>query len=81
MWYVVDGMDGCGKSSAADCIAENLRSKGRRVLVLTHPNRNTRIGKKEADFLLKDGKMAKIMATMLYILDVTHSIRMMKKNR
>lgn len=81
MWYVVDGMDGCGKSSAAEFISEQLGSKGRKVLVITHPNRDTKIGKKEADYLLQDGKYPKTMATLLYILDVMHSLRLLKKNR
>lgn len=79
MWYVVDGMDGCGKSSAASCITAQLESEGRRVLELTHPNRDTKIGRKEAEYLLQDGKYAKIMATLMYIFDVMHSIRLMKK--
>lgn len=80
MWYVVDGMDGSGKSSVAEYLAEELEAKGRKVLVLTHPNRDTLIGKKESDFLLQEGSYAKIMATLLYILDVTHSIKIKKKN-
>ncbi len=80
MWYVVDGMDGSGKSSVAEYLAEELRARGRKVLILGHPNRDTFIGQKEADYLLKEGKFAKIMATMFYIMDVTHSIRVKKKN-
>ena len=79
MWYVVDGMDGCGKSSAASCITAQLESEGRRVLEITHPNRDTDIGKKEAEFLLQDSKYAKIMATVMYIFDVLHSVRVMRK--
>ena len=80
MWYVVDGMDGSGKSSVAEYLAEELRARGRKVLILGHPNHDTYIGQKEADYLLKEGKFAKIMATMFYIMDVTHSIRVKKKN-
>ena len=79
MWYVVDGMDGCGKSSAASCITAQLESEGRSVLEITHPNRDTDIGRKEADYLLQEGKYAKIMATVMYIFDVIHSVRVMRK--
>ncbi|MCQ2078467.1 MAG: thymidylate kinase [archaeon] len=81
MWYVVDGMDGCGKSSAAEFIKGQLESRGRRVLLLSHPNRDTKVGRKEAAWLLKDGTFAKLMTTMYYIRDVFHSIRVMKKMR
>ena len=81
MWYVVDGMDGCGKSSAADYIEGILEARGRRVLLITHPNRDTKVGQKEAAWLLKEGKFARIMATSYYIRDVLHSVRVMKRNR
>ncbi|MCQ2085207.1 MAG: thymidylate kinase [archaeon] len=81
MWYVVDGMDGCGKSSAADRIKDTLESEGRRVLLITHPNRDIKVGQKEAAWLLKEGKFAKLMVTSYYIRDVLHSIRVMKKAR
>lgn len=79
MWYVIDGMDGCGKSSAAEFVKEQLEAKGRRVLLISHPNKDIKIGQKEAAWLLKEGKFAKIMATVYYIRDVLHSIRVMKK--
>ena len=80
MWYVVDGMDGCGKSSAADFIKEHLEAEGRRVLLITHPNRDIKVGQKEAAWLLKEGTFAKLIATQYYIRDVFHSVRIMKKN-
>lgn len=79
MWYVVDGMDGCGKTSAADYIKKLLESKGRSVLLINHPNKDIEIGRKEADYLLKEGKFNKIMATLYYIRDVFHSVRILKK--
>ncbi len=80
MWYVVDGVDGSGKSSVAEYLAEKLRSEGRKVLVLSHPNLNTCVGRKEAEFLTQEGGYAKIMATLLYIFDVARSIRCKKRN-
>ncbi|MCQ2079791.1 MAG: thymidylate kinase [archaeon] len=80
MWYVVDGMDGCGKSSASAFLKEQLEARGRKVLEITHPNKDIRIGQKEAEWLLKEGKFAKIMATLYYIRDVIHSVRVMKRN-
>lgn len=73
-WYVVDGMDGSGKSTTADMIAEGLRSRGRKVRVMTHPNRDTRVGRLELRFLRMDGKPAVIMSTVFYIMDILHSL-------
>lgn len=81
MWYAVDGMDGCGKSSAADYLKDILEAKGHKVLLITHPNKDTKVGRKEAAWLLKEGKMAKMIATFYYIRDVLHSVRVLKKNR
>lgn len=73
-WYVVDGMDGSGKSTTADMIADELRSKGRKVKIVTHPNRDTRVGRLELRFLRMDGKPAVVMSTVFYILDILHSL-------
>lgn len=77
-WYVVDGMDGSGKTTVSRILADELRSKGRRVLVIEHPNRDTAIGRLEARFLLVDGKAALIASTGLYIADVVRSVWVMK---
>lgn len=80
-WYVVDGMDGSGKSTTADIIAERLRSQGRKVAIMTHPNRDTRVGRLELRFLRMDGKAAVTMSTIFYILDVLHSLSMKKRRK
>ena len=77
-WYVVDGMDGSGKSTTARLLAEELEARGRRVLIMTHPNRGTRTGRLELKFLRREGKPALMMSTGLYILDILHSIRVMR---
>ena len=73
-WYVVDGMDGCGKSTIAGILKEELESKGRKVLLVEHPNRDTVIGRMERRFLEGDSKLHEIMSTLFYIMDVVHSL-------
>ena len=80
-WYVVDGMDGSGKSTVAEMLRSGLESRGRRVLVLTHPSRDTRIGRTELRFLQKEGKAAMLCSTSLFILDILRSIRVMRGGR
>ena len=71
-------MDGSGKTTASRMLAEELQSRGRRVLVLEHPNRDTAIGRLEARFLLVDGRTALIASTCLYVADVVRSVWTMK---
>ena len=80
-WYVVDGMDGSGKSTVAGEIADRLRSHGRRVMLIGHPNRDTALGRLELRFLQGDSKLDVILSTLLYIADVLHSLSMMKGRR
>ena len=79
-WYAVDGMDGSGKTTSSDIIHEKLESEGRKVLEITHPNHETRYGKKAAKYLCMSGKPAAIVATSYYILDVLHSLRYKRKH-
>ena len=80
-WYVIDGMDGSGKSTVSQMLAEELRSRGRRVLVLEHPNRSIAIGRLEGRLLLVDNRPALIMSSCLYILDIVRSVGVMKRSR
>ncbi len=73
-WYVVDGMDGSGKSTAAAMIAERLESRGRRVRVMTHPSRDTLIGRAELALLRREGRAAMMLSVAFYVLDVLRSL-------
>ncbi len=74
-------MDGSGKSTVANTIKDRLEAEGRSVLIITHPNRETRIGRLQAAFLLKEGKPALLMSIVLYVMDVLHSLTVMKRNK
>ena len=80
-WYVVDGMDGVGKSTVARILADTLRSEGRTVSVSHHPNRDTRLGRVSRNFLLKRGSAAMVLASGFYFLDLLSSITKMKMSQ
>lgn len=80
-WYVVDGMDGSGKSTVADILRDELESRGRSVMVIAHPNRETAVGRLELAFLRGDSKLDVVMSTVLYVADVLHSICVMRGRR
>ncbi len=77
-WYVVDGMDGCGKTTCAEFLKEKLESEGRRVFMVSHPDRSCLAGRLEYGYLHKEGKLAKILSTLFFILDAVNSIFRMR---
>ena len=79
-WYAVDGMDGSGKTTSSDFIRQQLTDEGRNVLEITHPNRDTRCGQTAERYLCEDGKVAVIISTVFYILDVLGSLRYKRKH-
>ena len=79
-WYVVDGMDGSGKTTSSDFIREQLISEGRKVLEITHPNSGTSYGRASAKYLCQPGKVAVLLATVFYIVDVLHSLKVKRKH-
>ena len=80
-WYVVDGMDGSGKSTVGHLIEEKKIAQGRKVLFLEHPNDSCRSGRLAHKYLLKNGKIAMLLSTTFYIFNVVHSLRFKRKHR
>ena len=78
-WYVVDGLDGSGKSTAAEELVRLLEADGRKVLVRTHPGDGSVFGRLSARFLLIDGKAATLAMSVFYFLDVLCSVRAMRR--
>jgi dTMP kinase len=78
-WYVVDGMDGSGKSTAAEYMTGELTRRGRRVLLINHPNKGTRSGRLSDRFLHMRGRPATAFAAFFFLLDVLGSLRRMRR--
>ncbi len=75
----MEGMDGSGKSTVAEHIGERLRAEGRDVLILPHPNRDTRVGRMGHRLLQTEGKPALVMAIVFYVMDVLRSLCIVKR--
>lgn len=74
-WYVIDGMDGTGKTTVAEEMKTILESKGHKVLLIEHPDKNKIVGRLESRFLQSDsGNIAKILTTVTFIGDVLGSL-------
>lgn len=79
-WYVIEGIDGSGKSTIGHMIEEKIIKCGRKVLFLEHPNNLCRFGRLAHKYLFKRGKVAVVFATLFYILNVVHSLKYKKKH-
>jgi len=72
---VVDGLDGVGKDTHAELIAEKYEKLGEKVVIRSHPSVDNFFGRKAKKALLGQGKSDKIKASIFYMFDVLRSIR------
>ena len=61
-FIVIDGLDGSGKDTQVNLLAEAYKKKGRDVIVRSHPCSDNKFGRKSKQALLKTGKFNKIKA-------------------
>ena len=74
---VVDGIDGSGKSTVAEWMAEHYRSQGQKVLVRAHPS-DSFCGRLSRRSLTSEGKLMRTVATVFFVLDVLNSLRRLR---
>lgn len=80
-FIVIDGLDGCGKDTQVNLLAEMYEKQGRDVIVRSHPCSDNKFGKKSKQALLKTGKINHIKATVYYGLDALRSVHMYYYNK
>lgn len=73
-FIVIDGLDGSGKDTQVNLLAEAYRKKGREVTVRSHPCNDNKFGRKSKEALLKEGKINHIKATIYFGLDAVRSV-------
>ena len=71
---VIDGLDGSGKSTQANKLANLFTGEGRTVCLRVHPSEDNFFGAKAKLFLYSEGKSAHFAASLFYMLDVIRSI-------
>ena len=69
MFLAIDGLDGCGKSSAASSVAEALSARGYAVQVREHPG-DGRTGDLCRKLLLREGRVRLALSTVLLLADM-----------
>jgi dTMP kinase len=74
-FIAIDGLDGSGKDTQIDLLADTYRKQGKKVVVRSHPCNDNRYGIKSKQALLKTGKINHIKATIYFGLDAIRSVR------
>ncbi|WP_298524067.1 thymidylate kinase [uncultured Methanobrevibacter sp.] len=74
-FIVIDGLDGSGKDTQVELLAEMYRARGRDVTIRSHPCCDNRYGRKSKMALLKKGKWNHLKATVYFGLDAIRSVR------
>ena len=74
-FIAIDGLDGSGKDTQINLLADVYRKKGKNVVVRSHPCNDNRYGRKSKQALLKTGKINHIKATVYFGLDAIRSVR------
>ncbi len=80
-FIVIDGLDGCGKDTQVNLLAQMYEDKGRKVVIRSHPCSDNKFGQRSKQALLKTGKINHIKATLYYGLDAIRSVHMYYYNR
>ena len=75
-FIVIDGLDGSGKDTQVNLLAEAYEKKGREVTIRSHPCNDNKFGRKSKAALLKTGKFNHIKATIYFGLDAIRSVQM-----
>lgn len=73
-FIVIDGLDGSGKDTQVQLIADAFKKEGKNVVVRSHPNSDNHYGQKSKESLMKNGKINHLKATVYFALDVIRSI-------
>ena len=74
-FIVIDGLDGSGKDTQIDLLAETYKKQGKNVVVRSHPCDDNKYGRKSKQALLKTGKINHLLATVYFGLDAIRSVR------
>lgn len=75
-FIVIDGLDGSGKDTQVNLIADAYKKQGRKVTVRSHPCNDNKYGRKSKEALLKQGKWNHIKATLYFGMDAIRSVQM-----
>ena len=65
-FIVIGGLDGSGKDTQVNLLADMYEKQGCNVVVRSHPCPDNKYGRKSKEALLKTGKINHLLATIYY---------------
>ena len=71
---IIDGLDGCGKSTQANLMLQYLRKVNKTVCLRVHPETDNWFGLQARRYLYSEGKSAHFASALFYMVDVIRSI-------
>jgi len=71
---IIDGLDGCGKSTQANLVLKSLKKMNKTVCLRVHPENDNWFGVKARAYLYSKGKSAHFASALFYMADVLRSI-------
>ena len=74
-FIVIDGLDGSGKDTQINLLAQTFKKQGKNVVVRSHPCDDNKYGRKSRQALQKTGKINHIKPTIYFGMDAIRSVR------
>ncbi len=71
---IIDGLDGCGKSTQADLMLQSMRKANKTACLRVHPENDNWYGLQARHYLYSQGKSAHFASALFYMADVIRSI-------
>ena len=71
---IIEGLDGCGKSTQADLLLQSLRKVNKTACLRVHPETDNWYGLQARRYLYSQGKSAHFASALFYMVDVIRSI-------
>ena len=68
-FFVIEGPDGCGKTTSGKLVVDRLLSSGYKAEFMSFPNRTTEMGKRIDKYLKKELELTPLEAKMLFSLN------------
>ncbi len=79
-WYIVDGIDGSGKTTVARSMRRYFEERGETVMLQVHPSERW-LGRRARVCLQEEGRAMYLLSTIFFILDALVSLSKMRRWR
>jgi len=71
---IIEGLDGCGKSTQANLMLQSIQKVNKTACLRVHPEKDNWFGLQARRYLYSEGKSAHFASALFYMVDVIRSI-------